>query len=347
MPGEAGPLATAEGVTKTWPDGTRALFGVECALRPGAITALIGPNAAGKTTLLRILAGALDPSAGEVRVLGAKLGPGRLADRALKSRIGYIAQGTQLDPDMTGRETLTLFAALYGVDGSERATVVEAIGRAFGTEAHLDRRVKHYSGGLRRRLHIACGMVHDPELLLLDEPWAGLDPGSGALLWAELQRRAQRGTGVALITHDLGEVEQHADEVWILQGGELVARGAPSELTAEFDTPSITVTYGGASIEAGLVERALRGVPGVERVTAEGMRFTVTLAAGAQVEGRALAALGSVGREVLTVDVHRPDLVGALAARTGLDPAALEAPPTPGARGPGTGGGGGGGGRHR
>ncbi len=202
-------------------DMKAALGGVGLDLPRGILAALIGPNGAGKTTLLRVLAGLQAVESGTLKIP---------QDR---SRIGYIPQDLALDPEMTGRETLTLLAALHGVPRRERPGRVAALAAAFGTEEHLPRLVSTWSGGLKRRLHLAAGMIHDPELLLLDEPTAGLDQQGADALWAELERRADAGRSVAVVTHDLAAVERHAGLVAILDRGRIVALGAPSGLIAE------------------------------------------------------------------------------------------------------------------
>jgi ABC-2 type transport system ATP-binding protein len=211
---------------------TQALAGVDLDLPRGAITVLLGPNGAGKTTLLRILAGILAPSEGSVEVLGIE-DPARAGRRTLcelRRRTSYIPQDIALDPEMTGTETLSLLAALHGVERAERAERIAGLAAAFGTTQHMPRRVAAWSGGLKRRLHLAAGMIHDPDLLLLDEPTAGLDPEGCDALWAELARRAGAGRAVAVVTHDLAAAERHAHQVALLDGGRLLAHGAPEDL---------------------------------------------------------------------------------------------------------------------
>jgi ABC-2 type transport system ATP-binding protein len=201
-----------------------ALEGVSIDLQRGSLAALVGPNGAGKTTLLRVLAGLQQPGSGTVEILD---------NRELRRRVGYIPQDVALDPEMTGRETLALLAALHGVPRPERPGRVAALAAAFGTEEHLPRLVSTWSGGLRRRLHLASGMIHDPDLLLLDEPTAGLDQQGCDALWAELARRVAAGRAVAVVTHDLAAVERRADFVAIVDHGRIVASGRPSSLIAE------------------------------------------------------------------------------------------------------------------
>jgi ABC-type multidrug transport system ATPase subunit len=231
--GGSDPAAMAWGVGHRF-GGRTALAGVDLALRHGEITALVGANGSGKTTLLRILAGILEPSAGEVEVLGIgrPARSNRGTRRALRRRTSYVSQDPALDPEMTGGEILTLVATLYGVRRRRRRRQVAELAAGFGVDSHLSRRVSAWSGGLRRRLHLAAGMIHDPELLLLDEPTAGLDPEGRRLLWADLEARAKRGRSVAIVTHDLAAAERHAGTVAILDRGALVALGSPEELLA-------------------------------------------------------------------------------------------------------------------
>lgn len=312
-----GLAVSAQAITKTWPDGTRALAGVHCSMRRSEITAVIGANAAGKSTLLRILAGALAPDEGAVALLGEALGPGCFANAKLRTRIGYIAQVTELDPEMTGREALELFATLHGVMRGARASYVDSVAEAFGIRSDLDRLAKRYSGGMRRRLHVSCGLVHDPELLLLDEPMAGLDPDGRAMLWEELRDRASRGAAVCLASHDLGDVEQHADTVWIMDGGKLIATGSPRELIAEYGQCAITATFA-AAVSADAVDKALANTDGVINVAVQGERVVVRLDDVMSHQEPVLAALAKVAGKLVCVDLQRPSLAGVLRATTGV-----------------------------
>lgn len=229
--GAAEPASRARGVGHRF-GRTTALAGVDLDLRHGVITALVGANGSGKTTLLRILAGILAPSAGEVEVLGVAqpAQKGRRTRRALCRRTSYVSQDPALDPEMTGGETLALTATLYGLPRRRRRERVAELAERFGVDTHLGRRVAAWSGGLKRRLHLALGLIHDPELVLLDEPTAGLDPPGRDLLWADLEARARRGSAVAVVTHDLEAAERRAGRVAILDGGRLVAAGTPEEV---------------------------------------------------------------------------------------------------------------------
>lgn len=209
---------------------TQALRAVDLAVEPGVITALVGANGAGKTTLLRILAGQLMPSQGTVHVLGNPQPFTVETARNLRQQIGYIAQEPALDPEMTGREILDLLAALYGVSARERPRRVAALAAAFGIGEHLHRLVAHWSGGLKRRLHLAGGMIHQPALLALDEPTAGLDPEGQRFLWVELAKAAATGSTVLVVTHDLAAIRAHAGMVAMVERGVLHAVGPPQTI---------------------------------------------------------------------------------------------------------------------
>lgn len=230
-PDPGGPAVRTRGVGHRF-GGTTALAGVDLELPRGGITALVGANGSGKTTLLRILAGILEPAAGEVEVLGVRrpARSGLRVRRDLCRRASYVSQDPALDPEMTGDEILSLAATLYGVRRRGRRRRVAELAAGFGVDTHLSRRVSTWSGGLRRRLHLAVGVIHDPELLLLDEPTAGLDPEGRRLLWEDLEARAERGRAVAVVTHDLAAAARHAAKIVILDRGAVVAAGSPQEL---------------------------------------------------------------------------------------------------------------------
>ncbi len=218
--------ASCRGVGKDF-GAVAALADLDLDLPRGTVTALLGPNGAGKSTLLRLLAGRLPSSAGTVEVLGVAdpAKAGRNERNALRRDLGFVPQDLALDPEMTGRETLDLLAALHGVPRSHRPARIAELAANFGIEKPLDRPVATWSGGQKRRLHLAAGMIHDPALLLLDEPTAGLDEEGSAWLWAELGRRAARGATVVIATHDHVAAEG-ADRVVVLEKGGLVRLSA-------------------------------------------------------------------------------------------------------------------------
>ena len=218
-----------------------AVKGVDLDVKAGEIFGFLGPNGAGKTTTLRMLATLITPTSGEATVAGVDLlrNPGQV-----RERIGYVAQGGGSDPLMTGRGELVIQGRLFGMSRKQaesRATEVlaaldltEAAGRTTGT----------YSGGMRRRLDIGMGMVHQPRLLFLDEPTTGLDPQARANLWDEVRKLRENGTTVFLTTHYLEEADILCDRVAIIDHGAIVAEGTPIELKRAIAGDVVTLGIG-------------------------------------------------------------------------------------------------------
>jgi heme exporter protein A len=192
-----------------------ALAGVDLEVPAASVLAIVGPNGAGKTTLLRILAGLARPSAGSVRV-----GDQRRDRRAARGVVGYIGHATFLYPALSARENLLFAARLYGVaDPAGRARVLLA---EQGLDAVAERPAGSFSRGLAQRLAIARGLVHDPEVVLLDEPFTGLDPGSALQLARRIQRLRADGRAIVLVTHDLAQAAALADRAVVLLRGRVV-----------------------------------------------------------------------------------------------------------------------------
>ncbi|MEM6795330.1 MAG: ABC transporter ATP-binding protein, partial [Acidobacteriota bacterium] len=219
--------ARARRVTKTFGSAASssrqavALREVSVEIARGEVSALMGANGSGKTTLLRILSGMASPSSGEVEVLGVS-SPWRASGRdarQMRARLSYLPQDLALDPEMTGLETLGLMAALYGLRAPQAEDRLSEVADLFGLGEHLGKRISGLSGGLRRRLHLACGLLHKAELVCLDEPEAGLDAESRTALWRALGARATGGAAVLVISHDPDAAVEHADRALLLRDG--------------------------------------------------------------------------------------------------------------------------------
>jgi len=216
-----------------------ALCGVSFSVQRGEIFGLLGPNGGGKTTLFRILSTLLRPQQGAVHVLGADLVRERTA---VRRRLGVVFQSPALDRKLTVRENLRHQGHLYGLHGADLDRRIATALERFKLGDRRDALVEGLSGGLRRRVEIAKGLLHGPELLLLDEPSTGLDPGARRDLWQLLQEiRAADGVTVLLTSHILEEVER-ADRVAILERGRLVGLGTPRELKASVGGDVLTIT---------------------------------------------------------------------------------------------------------
>jgi len=309
------------GITHRWGQGqTPALTEVDAQLRRGQLTVLAGANGAGKTTLLRIFAGTLVPTAGEVQVLGHEVRrEGR--PRALRSRVSYLSQDLALDPEMTGRETLELLAAFHGLGrGAARHRATE-LAQAFGIGAQLDRPVGKWSGGERRRLHLASALVQGPELLLLDEPTAGLDAEGRDFLWAELRLRARAGITIAMVTHDLAAAEEGADAVLILDRGRRLAAGSPGELLATHGRTRVEITLAGEAPEERAVEAWAERLGGITVHGRKGSQLVLELPPAGAASRQVLAALAAAPWEIRGIRTRPPSLAGVFRHLTGQEPA--------------------------
>ena len=219
----APPALELEGVFKRYGRRT-VLAGVSLAVHPGELVAVLGPNGAGKTTAVEILEGYRAADGGTVRILGEDP---RRGGTGLKARIGLMLQGGGLDPRSTPRDVLRLYARFH--DGARDPAELLA---TMGLSAAAGTRVRRLSGGERQRLSMALALVGDPEVLILDEPTAGMDPEARRTTRALVAGLRDQGRAVLLTTHDLGDVERLADRVAILHGGRIVAEGPPQELAA-------------------------------------------------------------------------------------------------------------------
>ncbi|MFL5828436.1 MAG: ATP-binding cassette domain-containing protein [Solirubrobacteraceae bacterium] len=223
---ENGVAVKAEGIVKTF--GTVvALDGLDLEVEQGTVFGLLGPNGAGKTTLVRVLATLLEPTAGRASVLGYDVVTESLA---VRRRIALAGQFAAVDAELTGRENVQMIARLYRLPTTEaRRRTTELLERFDLTDA-ADRRVSTYSGGMRRRLDLAAGLIARPPVVLLDEPTTGLDPRSRQELWSAVDELRRQGTTVLLTTQYLDEADRLAQRIALVDQGKIVAQGSPSEL---------------------------------------------------------------------------------------------------------------------
>jgi ABC-2 type transport system ATP-binding protein len=216
----------ATGLVKTFGE-VRAVDGVDLAVRRGSVYGVLGPNGAGKTTTIRMLATLLPPDAGSARVLGHDIVSEDDAVRALVSLTGQLAS---VDEDLTGRENLTLIGRLLGLKRADAKARAAELLDAFGLADAAGRLVKHYSGGMRRRLDVAASIVVTPELMFLDEPTTGLDPRSRNQVWDIIRALVAEGTTILLCTQYLDEADRLADGIAVIDHGKVIAEGTPGQL---------------------------------------------------------------------------------------------------------------------
>ena len=217
---------------------TRAVDGLDLAVRRGSVYGVLGPNGAGKTTTVRMLATLLRPDSGTARVLGHDVVGEADTVRSLISLNGQLAS---VDEDLTGRENLVLVARLFGFRYRPAKARASDLLEAFGLPEAADRQVKHYSGGMRRRLDIAASLFVTPELMFLDEPTTGLDPRSRNQVWDIIRSLAAAETTVLLCTQYLDEADKLADRIAVIDNGKVIAEGTPSQLKASVGSGAMHV----------------------------------------------------------------------------------------------------------
>ncbi|MEO5965642.1 MAG: ATP-binding cassette domain-containing protein [Candidatus Limnocylindrales bacterium] len=297
------PAIRALGVRREFGE-TVALDGVDVEVQPGEIYGFLGPNGAGKTTLVRVLTTLLKPSGGRAIVAGVDVATDT---ETVRYRIGVALQEASLDPGQTGRELLELQARLFGIPkAASRARVAELIELVDLGDA-IDRRVGTYSGGMRRRLDLALALVHDPEILFLDEPTTGLDPVSRRQIWEEVRRlNREQGLTVFLTTQYLEEADELADRVGIIANGRIVAEGTPDELKRSIGKDVVVAQVEG---DVPAARAALEALHDVEQVRTAGNELTAVVSDGpAAVPGIAVALNEVADVRVLQLSFRRPSL---------------------------------------
>ncbi len=303
------PIIFAEGLVRRFGD-VLAVDGVDLAVQPGEVFGFLGPNGAGKSTTVRMLTTLLKPSAGTARVAGFDVvhDPGEV-----RRRIGVALQDAAIDPLMTGAELVHLQAVLHGIPARVADQRGNELLERVGLTAAADRRVGTYSGGMRRRLDLALSLVHEPEVLFLDEPTTGLDPMSRLALWEEVRYlNRERGTTVLLTTQYLEEADQLAGRVAIIDHGHIVKKGEPRALKEEVGSPTLMVEVEGDAEHAAAVLAEF----GEERVTDHGM-LAIGLAGGAQQLTTVVRALDQAGVVVRHMELNAPTLDDVFAEATG------------------------------
>jgi ABC-2 type transport system ATP-binding protein len=300
----ATPAIVAEGLRKTYRGGVEALRGVSFSVVPGEVFALLGPNGAGKSTTVRILATLVAADAGTARVAGFDVAA---RPREVRRRIGYVAQASGVDVLATGRENLDLQGRIFGLAPAERRRRTRELLELFQLSAAADRLVRTYSGGMKRRLDVAVGLVPRPLVLFLDEPTTGLDPESRKVMWDEVRRLAGEGLSILLTTHYLEEADRLAHRVAIVDRGTIVAAGAPEALKGGLRGDLVALELRDPARLAAARELLAAREDVLELVIDEG-RLYATVEHGARRIPALVGALEAQGLEVEQVTLSRPSL---------------------------------------
>jgi ABC-type multidrug transport system ATPase subunit len=321
-----GSAIEASGVVKSF-GAVEALRGVDFTAASGSLTALLGPNGAGKTTLVRIFATLLRQDSGTVRVLGRDVAA---FPYAVRSGIGLTGQYAGLDEALRGRDNLVLIGRLAGLGRRDAQRRAGELAERFGLADAAGRAVRTYSGGMRRRLDLAASLMNRPELLILDEPTTGLDPGSRVELWAALRELRDAGTTMLLTTQYLEEADRFADAVYVLDHGRVIATGTAVELKARTGAQVVDVLLAGQDAAAAREALGARFGPADLQVDDASRRLSIVARDGLGTLLAAAEALRAAGIGVADISLRQPsldeaflDLTGGAAATavmTGVEP---------------------------
>jgi ABC-2 type transport system ATP-binding protein len=299
----SGPAISASGLARDFGDN-HAVAGVDLTVQPGEIYGFLGPNGAGKSTTVRMLTTLLRPTAGRATVAGFDVGTD--PDK-VRLRIGVALQEAALDPKQTGRELLDLQGRLYGLPRTERARRVDELLELVDIGDAIDRRIDTYSGGMKRRLDLAAALVHQPEVLFLDEPTTGLDPTSRAAVWAEVRHlNEQFGMTIFLTTQYLEEADALAGRVGIIAHGRLVAEGTPAGLKRSIGSDVIVARVGHA--HADRVARLVEQLAQVATVEVAGDEVMMSVDHGAAAISPVAVALAEADIPVEGLTLRTPTL---------------------------------------
>ena len=293
----------AEELRKSYKD-VQALDGLSFSVRNGEVFGLLGPNGAGKSTTVRVLTTLTHPDSGRALVAGEDVAqhPNRV-----RRKIGYVAQDSGVDWEATGRENLLLQGRIHGMGGKHLRVRVDELLELVGLRDAADRVARGYSGGMKRRLDVATGLVHRPSVLFLDEPTTGLDPEARAAMWVEVERlAAQEALTILLTTHYLEEADRLAERVAIVSQGRVVAEGTPDDLKRGLEGESITVELPEANGRLADAERVMAEIAG--NAVVDGQQVRARVPNGAQAIPTILGALDAAGVPVASVTTARPSL---------------------------------------
>ncbi len=294
----ADPVIAMSGVTRRF-DGLTAVHDISLQVLPGTILGLIGPSGSGKTTTIRMLTGTLQPTAGEIRVGGED--PQRFS-RSLRERIAYMPQLFSLYTDLTAAENVGFVAALYGISWFGRGQRIRRALEIVDLWDARDRRAGDLSGGEQRRLDLACAIVHQPDILFVDEPTAGIDPMLRQQIWDELRSMRDEGRTLLVTTQYVGEAE-YCDSVALLAEGELVAMATPLELRRRVFGGEVLQIEAAQPIAPELITNVAE-VQSARQTSPRGLMAVVADAGAAT--PRLMEALSAAGIEVISMEEYQP-----------------------------------------
>jgi ABC-2 type transport system ATP-binding protein len=296
-----------------------AVQDISFTVKPGEIFGLLGPNGAGKTTTIRCLCTLTKPDGGKIEVGGINA---IASPKAVRQRLGYVAQEVAIDKVLTGRELLELQAALYHLPPKSIGDRIEQLIEVLGLQAYADQKTGTYSGGIRKRLDLAAGLLHQPEVLVLDEPTVGLDIESRRVVWEFLQALRAAGTTVLITSHYLEEIDALADRLAIIAQGVVIAEGTPSDLKDQLGGDRVTLRIREFTPyeEADKAKHLLESLPFVENVivnTVQGNSLNLVVKSGQNSLSQIEQSLSAINLPTFSLAQSRPSLDDVYLAATG------------------------------
>jgi ABC-2 type transport system ATP-binding protein len=307
-----------ENLQKSYGD-VQAVKDISFTVQPGEIFGLLGPNGAGKTTTIRCLCTLAKPDAGKIEVGGISA---IASPKAVRQRLGYVAQEVAIDKVLTGRELLKLQAALYHLPQKTIGARIQQLIEVLGLAEYADNKTGTYSGGIRKRLDLAAGLLHQPEVLVLDEPTVGLDIESRLVVWEFLQELRAAGTTVLITSHYLEEIDALADRLAIIDRGVVIAEGKPSELKDKLggDRVTLKIREFTSAEDAAKAKHILESLSFVEEViinTIQGNSLNLIVKSGQSSLSRIEQSLAEVELPTFSLAQSRPSLDDVYLAATG------------------------------
>lgn len=318
-------------LTKVYPGGTKAVDGIDFEVRTGEIFGFLGPNGAGKTTTIKMLNTLIKPTSGTAVVAGIDILKGPIE---VRKHIGYVAQDVGVDEYATGRENLELYGRFYRLDGRTIKRRVEELFKLLELSGYEDKIVSTYSGGMRKRLDIAMGLIHQPDVIFLDEPTTGLDPQTRAHIWEYIHNLAKAmGTTIFLTTHYMEEADRLADRIAIIDLGKIITIGTPDELKQSIKGDVVTLSpcaVGDEECKNVLqrVQEILAHEPFVLRIQVADGELAVYVDKGESAVPNIMRLLVNQSIEIKTISVSRPSLDDVFLKYTGRTIRPQEGAPT-------------------
>lgn len=306
-------ILEVKNLSKKYGDFT-AVNGISFAIQEGEIFSLLGPNGAGKTTTISMLSTLYTPTAGEASVAGHNVSGDPMAVRNL---IGVVPQELALYDELTARENLVFWGQMYGLSGRTLKTRVQEVLEQIGLADRAQKRIKTYSGGMKRRVNIGVGLLHKPRLLFMDEPTVGIDPQSRRAILDSVKELNHQGMTVLYTTHYMEEAEELSDRVGIMDHGELIAMGTQTELTRQVGENDNLVLHIDENQNGEILAAAIRKIHSVLKADVTDHTVSVIVPEAEEILAPVITVANELGIKIRSVDIQEPNLESVFLSLTG------------------------------